>query len=106
MAAEHSAARHPLGAVFDEPDLRFAGRYLDRGAVELGGEVLLCIHHRVEQVEHRGVRHGLELRADVHAGHRHVGVSMLDNRHFALADDLHFVERGVPGRFLSFRAAL
>ena len=57
MAPEHSAARHPLGAVFDEPDLRFAGRYLDRGAVELGGEVLLCIHHRVEQIEHRGVRH-------------------------------------------------
>ena len=47
--------------------------------------------------EHSGVGHGLELRADIHAGHRHVGVGMLDNRYFALAGDLHFVERGAPG---------
>ena len=33
--------------------------------------------------------------------HRHVGVGMLDDRHFALAGDLHFVEGGAPGRFLS-----
>ena len=46
--------------------------------------------------EHSGVGHGLELRADIHAGHRHVGVGMLDNRYFALAGDLHFVERGAP----------
>jgi hypothetical protein len=94
LAAQHAAARRPLVARREVPDLRLAGRNLDRDVFVGGRQLLLRPQGVVEEIEDLLVAHLLDLGTDREVSRGDVRFHVFDDGVLGTARDPHLVEPG------------